>query len=158
LARHGSTTMVSPSEKLLMSSWHAVVCSGPCGRPLIYMEHAPQIPSRQSSSKATGSSPFLIRSALSTSNISRNDMSGEMSCNSYVFSSPGDVASFCLQTFSVILILLIASLRELYILKSQFFFVQFFRLVFTAIFPCRYIRKLIILTQGLTFRRLGLLA
>ncbi len=47
----------------------------PCGTPLITRPQEPQIPSRQSCSKATGSSP-LARSArsLRTSSISRNDM------------------------------------------------------------------------------------
>src|SRR6186713_325593 len=48
-ALHGSTTIVSPSWKALMCNWQVVVaCHGPCGRPLIYIEHMPQIPSRQS--------------------------------------------------------------------------------------------------------------
>ena len=37
----------------------------------------PQMPSRQSESKATGSSPLALSSSLSTSSISRNDMSSE---------------------------------------------------------------------------------
>ena len=41
--------------------------------------HMPQMPSRQSWSKATGSSPSRISCSLSTSSISRNDMSGETS-------------------------------------------------------------------------------
>jgi hypothetical protein len=36
----------------------------------------PQIPSRQSWSKATGSSPCITRRSLRTSSISRNDISG----------------------------------------------------------------------------------
>src|SRR6185503_6203238 len=49
LALHGSTTIVSPSLKALICNWQVVVpCQGPCGRPLIYMEQVPQIPSRQS--------------------------------------------------------------------------------------------------------------
>src|SRR5688572_2272424 len=48
-ALHGSTTTVSPSWKALMCNWQVVVaCHGPWGRPLIYIEHVPQIPSRQS--------------------------------------------------------------------------------------------------------------
>ena len=41
--------------------------------------HIPQMPSRQSESKATGSSPFAVSSSLSTSSISRNDMSFDTS-------------------------------------------------------------------------------
>ena len=59
-ARHGSRTMVSPSSKNRMCSWQVVVRGrGPCGRPLIMMPHVPQMPSRQSWSKAIGSSPLL---------------------------------------------------------------------------------------------------
>jgi hypothetical protein len=62
-----------------MWSWHAVVARrGPCGFPLTTTPHVPQIPSRQSWSKAIGSSPFSIRPSFTTSSISRNDMSGEM--------------------------------------------------------------------------------
>ena len=39
-------------------------------------EHVPQIPSRQSESNAIGSSPRAIKPSLTTSSISRNDMSG----------------------------------------------------------------------------------
>ena len=39
-ARHGSTVMWAPSANLRMWSWHvAVPSSGPCGRPLIIIEH-----------------------------------------------------------------------------------------------------------------------
>ena len=48
--------------------------SGPCATPLTMQPHMPQMPSRQSWSKATGSSPFAIRSSFSTSSISRKDM------------------------------------------------------------------------------------
>ncbi len=56
-ARHGSTVIVSPSANERMWSWQLVVTSGPCASPLIISEHAPQMPSRQSESNATGSSP-----------------------------------------------------------------------------------------------------
>ena len=57
-ARHGSTTIVSPSLKLRMWSWQvAVPICGPCATPLIISPHDPQIPSRQSWSKAMGSPP-----------------------------------------------------------------------------------------------------
>src|SRR5690606_19549749 len=122
----------------------------------MYMEHVPQIPSRQSWSKATGSSPFLIRPELSTSNISRNDISGETSSSSYVFISPLDEAFFCLQTFSVIFILLITPLRQLNIFKLQLFTMKYLRLALTLILPGRRKRKFIILSQRLPFRRLRL--
>src|SRR5690606_25981063 len=129
---------------------------GPCGLPLMYMEHVPQIPSRQSWSKATGSSPFLIRTALSTSNISRNDISGEMPSSSYVFISPLDEAFFCLQTFSVIFILLITSLFYLNFFTLHLFSLKYLTLALTLILPGRRKRKVIILSQRLPFRRLRL--
>jgi hypothetical protein len=82
-ARHGSTSITSPSLKWRMCSWHVVVArSGPCATPLIIMPHMPQMPSRQSWSKATGSSPSRISFSLRTSSISRKLASGEMSLTS----------------------------------------------------------------------------
>ena len=78
LARHGSSVSVSPSLKRRMCSWQTVVPgSGPCGMPLIRKPQVPQMPSRQSESNAIGSSPFAISPSLTTSSISRNDMSGD---------------------------------------------------------------------------------
>ena len=72
--------MVSPSLNLRMCSWQTVdPRSGPCGTPLTTRPHMPQMPSRQSESKAIGASPFAMSSSLTTSSISRNDMSGETS-------------------------------------------------------------------------------
>ena len=81
-ARQGSIVIVSPSLNVRMCSWQVVVTSGPCASPLIISPHMPQIPSRQSESKATGSSPSAFSRSLSTSSISRKDMSGEMSSTS----------------------------------------------------------------------------
>ena len=79
-ARHGSITIVSPSRKWRMWSWQTVVArSGPWAMPLMTSPHMPQMPSRQSWSKAIGSSPLVVSSSLTTSSISRNDMSGLMS-------------------------------------------------------------------------------
>ena len=52
---------------------------GAVGTPLITRPHVPQMPSRQSESKAIGSSPRAMSCSLTTSSISRNDMSGETS-------------------------------------------------------------------------------
>jgi hypothetical protein len=79
-ARQGSIVIVSPSPKVRMWSWQAVVAlRGPCAAPLITMPQAPQIPSRQSWSNAIGSSPRPISPSFTTSSISRNDISGLMS-------------------------------------------------------------------------------
>ena len=60
-----------------MWSWQAVVrVRGPWGRPFTTMLQVPQMPSRQSWSNAIGSSPFWVSSSLTTSSISRKDMSG----------------------------------------------------------------------------------
>ena len=76
-ALHGSMVRESPSRKWRMWSWHTVVArSGPWAMPLIMNPHIPQMPSRQSWSKAMGSSPPRMRPSLTTSSISRNDMSG----------------------------------------------------------------------------------
>ena len=74
----------SPSRKCahvqLAGRWSR--CRGPWATPLITSAHAPQMPSRQSWSKAIGSSPPWMSCSLRTSSISRNDMSGEMSSTS----------------------------------------------------------------------------
>ena len=83
LARKGSTVMASPSGKRRMWIWQVVAApSGSCARPLITRLHIPQMPSRQSWSKATGSAPFLMRTSLRMSSISSRDASGEMSLSS----------------------------------------------------------------------------
>jgi len=80
VARQGSMVMRSPSLKLRMWSWQAVVARrGPWGAPLITIPQVPQMPSRQSWSKAMGSSPRAISRSLTPSSISRNDMSGDTS-------------------------------------------------------------------------------
>ena len=79
VARHGSMTIVSPSWKVRMCSWQvAVPRCGPWACPLIISEQVPQMPSRQSWSKVIGSSPSVTRRSLTTSSISRNDMSSLM--------------------------------------------------------------------------------
>ena len=63
-----------------MCSWQvAVPLWGPWAWPLIIIPHDPQMPSRQSCSKAMGSSPLAISRSLTMSSISRNDISGLMS-------------------------------------------------------------------------------
>src|SRR6266404_289731 len=56
--------------------------------PLITSEQVPQIPSRQSESNTIGSSPRAISRSLSTSSISRKDMSGLTSGASYSTNPP----------------------------------------------------------------------
>ena len=60
-----------------MCSWQVVVRSGPWASPLMTTPHVPQMPSRQSESNATGSSPLAVSSSLSRSSISRNELSSE---------------------------------------------------------------------------------
>ena len=74
--------IVSPSVNERMCSWQVVVTSGPWASPLIISPHMPQMPSRQSESNAMGSSPSLFSRSLSTSSISRNDMSSDTSSSS----------------------------------------------------------------------------
>ena len=74
--------IVSPSLNERMCSWQVVVTSGPWASPLIISPHMPQMPSRQSLSNAIGSSPSPLSCSLSTSSISRKDMSSEMSSTS----------------------------------------------------------------------------
>ncbi len=96
-ARHGSSVRASPSLKERMCSWQTVPpCTGPCGEPLMTNPHMPQMPSRQSESNATGSSPFMMRSWFSTSSISRNDMCS-VAVTWYRTNRPGSDAFFCRQ-------------------------------------------------------------
>ena len=75
-ARQGSTVIVSPSRNRRMCNWQTVPPgSGPWAIPLTIRPHDPQMPSRQSESNAMGSCPWRIRPSLTTSSISRNDMS-----------------------------------------------------------------------------------
>jgi hypothetical protein len=89
LARQGSSVSVSPSLNDRMCSWHTVVARiGPCGIPSTMNPQVPQMPSRQSESNAIGSSPRAISPSLTTSSISRNDMSGETFSAVYSTSFP----------------------------------------------------------------------
>jgi hypothetical protein len=75
-ARHGSMTMVVAVLNLRMCSWQVAVPARAVGLAVDHQPHVPQMPSRQSWSKAIGSSPSAMRRSLTTSSISRNDMSG----------------------------------------------------------------------------------
>ena len=69
----------SPSLNLRMCSWQvAVPRCGPWAWPLIISEHVPQMPSRQSWSKTMASLPSSMSRSLTTSSISRNDVSSLM--------------------------------------------------------------------------------
>src|SRR5690349_7180952 len=127
-ARQGSRISVSPSRNDRMCSWHTVdPRAGPWGSPSIRNPHVPQMPSRQSESNAIGSSPRAISPSLTTSSISRNDMSGDTPSATYSTSLPGLSGPGCLQTFSVIRISvswqlsLVAALRRLHVLEVQRF-------------------------------------
>ena len=54
-----------------------VRATGPCGRPFTTTPQEPQIPSRQSCSKATGSSFRATSCSFSTSSSSRKERSAE---------------------------------------------------------------------------------
>src|ERR1043166_5253220 len=102
LARQGSIVIVSASWKWRMCNWHVAVPRWPpCGTPLMTSEHMPQMPSRQSESKAIGSSLRAMSSSFTTSCISRKDISGRTAFASYVLKRPGVVAFFWRQTFRV---------------------------------------------------------
>ena len=79
-ACQGSMTMVSPSRNARMCNWQvAAPFQGPWACPSIMTPHVPQMPSRQSLSNVMGSPPASTSRLLTTSSISRNDMSGLMS-------------------------------------------------------------------------------
>ena len=104
--------MVSPSLNFRMCSWHTVdPRSGPCGTPLTTRLHMPQMPSRQSESKTMGGSPVLMSLSLTTSSISRNDMSGETSSAVYGTIRPAPNEPPCRHTsnFRFILAMVVSS-------------------------------------------------
>src|SRR5580698_2481312 len=177
--------MVSPLRKRRMWSWQVVVsASGPWACPLIIMPHAPQMPSRQSWSKATGSCPSLISCSLSTSSISRNDMSGETSSIWYVSKRPRVWALGCRQIFKVserlpdiffdrsvaacvartfpatwvARFLLVAPLGEWDRFKIERFFVEHRRLVDSLVLPGADVAKVLVVALGLAFGSLIFLA
>ena len=89
-ARNGSTVISSPSAKDRMWSWQvAVARSGPWARPLIITPQVPQMPSRQSWAKVTGSVPSSSRRSLTMSSISRNEASAGMPRASTSWNPPG---------------------------------------------------------------------
>jgi hypothetical protein len=59
----------------------------PWAMPLTTSPQVPQMPSRQSLSKATASSPFFVSCSFRTSSISRMDISGRMPSTSYSWKS-----------------------------------------------------------------------
>ena len=79
-ARHGSMWISSPSANFRMWSWQvAVPLWGPWACPLIIIPQLPQMPSRQSCSKAIGSLPSALSRSFTMSSISRKLISSEMS-------------------------------------------------------------------------------
>src|SRR5215218_7329252 len=161
-ARHGSTTISSPSSNLRMCSWHVAVPSdGPCARPLIIIEHEPQMPSRQSWSKAIGSPPAATRRSLTTSNISRNDISGLMPVASMSSNAPGASVPAWRQTRSLrsmvlfgpfrISWLLVASLCEVHVLELERFLVQRRCAAHALELPRRDVREVLVVAQCLAF-------
>src|SRR5262245_16959657 len=159
--RHGSMVIVSPSLYLRMWIWQVVVpLNPPWATPLMTMLHVPQIPSRQSWSKAIGSSPFLISSSLTTSSISRNDMSGLTSRAGYVTMRPGLFASFCRQTWRVRFIgdLFVAPNRRLHLGELQRLLVLDGRLPEARILPGADVLVLGVISLGLAVGILELLA
>lgn len=62
-----------------MCSWQvAVMAFGPCGTPLIISPQAPQMPSRQSESKAIGSSPCALSRSFSVKHLEERHVLGDV--------------------------------------------------------------------------------
>src|SRR4051812_30911029 len=161
-ARHGSTTISSPSRNFRMCSWQVAVPSdGPWARPLIIIEHEPQMPSRQSWSNAIGSRPSATRRSLTTSNISRNDISGLMSVASMSSNAPGASVPAWRQTRSLrsmvlfrpfrISWLLVGALGEVDVLELELFLVQRRRGADALELPRGDVREVLVVAQRLTF-------
>src|SRR3954463_5193688 len=159
-ARHGSTTISSPSANLRMCNWHVAGPSdGPWARPLIIIEHEPQMPSRQSWSNAIGSRPSATSRSLITSNISRNDISGLMSVASMSSNAPGAVVPAWRQTRSfrsMVLYrpfsnswLLVAALGEVDVLELERFLVQVRRGADALELPRGDVREVLVVAESL---------
>src|SRR3954451_17832560 len=156
-ARHGSTTITSPSWNLRMCNWQVAVPSdGPCARPLIIIEHEPQIPSRQSWSNAIGSRPSAISCSLTTSNISRNDISALMSCASISSNEPGASGPAWRQTRSLTSMvterpfrLLVTALREVDVLELERLLVERRCVADAGELPRRDVREVGVVAQRL---------
>src|SRR5262245_42907715 len=98
-------------------------------------EQVPQIPSRQSCSNAIGSLPSDSSFSLTTSSISRNDISGETSIARCVSNFPSAFGLFCRQTWSVRFIgLFVAPLGRRHFFVDDRFFVAD-RIAVAAMFP-----------------------
>src|SRR5208337_288816 len=82
--------------------------------PFTTWPQVPQMPSRQSLSKAMGSRSVFTRPSLTTSSISRNDMSERMSRASYRSSLPLSLGPFWRQTYRIRFIVAIPLQKTLY--------------------------------------------
>ena len=101
-ARHGSITIVSLLLNERMCNWQVVVARcGPCAWPLIINEQVPQMPSRQSWSNTTASSPLAMRRSLSTSSISKNEASSVIDSMTCVSKCPASFGPAWRHTLSV---------------------------------------------------------
>src|SRR5512138_810342 len=119
-------------------------------------EHMPQMPSRQSESKANGSSPRSINSSFTTSSISRKDMSSRTFLASQVTKRPGLLRSFWRQTLSVRFILLVAAGAHVDFFVDQRFLVEDGRFVRALVFPGGRISKVLVVAFGFAVRFLVL--
>ena len=84
-----------------MCSWQVVERMGPWAWPLMTTPHWPQMPSRQSESKATGSLPWAKSCSLSRSRTSRKLMCSSMSDIEYVSKYPLESRFFWRQILSL---------------------------------------------------------
>src|SRR5215207_8061455 len=129
-----------------MCSWHVAVPSdGPWARPLIIIEQEPQIPSRQSWSNAIGSRPSASSRSLTTSNISRNDISGLMSVPAW--RQTRSLMSMGSAGPSELVRLLVAALREVDVLELERFLVERRCGVDALELPCGDVREVLVVAQ-----------
>ncbi len=99
MALQGSTQISVAPFRWRMWIWQAVVrLRGPWGTPLIMSPQVPQMPSRQSWSKAMGSLPSSMSCSFTRSSISRKDMCSLMPLAGRVSNRPLSLGPFCRQT------------------------------------------------------------
>src|SRR5688500_11322284 len=162
--RQGSSQSSSPSVNSRMWSWQTVVrLRLPCAMPLIMKPQVPQIPSRQSLSKATGGRPSRVSRSLSTSSISRKDMCSETSGISWRSKAPGASAEGWRQTLRVSFTWgsarsLVAPLGRVHVLELERLLVQHRLAPLAGPLPGRHVAEALVVAQGLSVLGLVLLA
>ena len=126
--------------------------------PLMTSEHMPQMPSRQSRSKAIGSSPSADQSLVDhVEHFEERHVRHDVARPRRSRNRPGEAAFFCRQTLSVRFIC--SSVCSCGLLRRPAVpCADYGRLVRPLVFPRRHIGKILVVALGFAVRRLVFLA